>query len=68
MVNSIPDNKEIVLGSDDPKNRDLSMIKVCSFCGQKYHPRKNSYQAISKFCSQVCMRKDRKKRLPGHNR
>jgi len=27
--------------------RDLSITKTCENCGKKYHPRKNSYQAVS---------------------
>jgi hypothetical protein len=30
--------------SDDFKNRDLKIIKICASCNVKYHPRKNSYQ------------------------
>lgn len=43
--------------ADDKKNRDLKMVKECDTCGEKYHPRKNSYQAVSRFCSAVCARK-----------
>lgn len=45
--------------ADDPKKRDLKVIKVCATCGDKYHPRKNSYQVTAKFCSAECMKKDR---------
>lgn len=37
--------------------RDLSITKTCATCGKEYHPRKNSYQLISRFCSQQCARK-----------
>jgi hypothetical protein len=47
---------EDIIGSDDPKNRDLKIIKTCDRCGSKYHPRKNSYQITSRFCSQPCSR------------
>lgn len=43
--------------ADDPKNRDLNIIKTCDFCGDQYHPRKNSYQVTSRFCSAECSRK-----------
>ncbi len=43
--------------SDDPKNRDLKMIKVCDWCKEQYHPRKNGYKMISRFCSPECSRK-----------
>lgn len=43
--------------SDDPKNRDLSIVKACDVCGDEYHPRKNSYQVVSRFCSAECARK-----------
>lgn len=43
--------------SDDPKNRDLNIIKVCDWCKEQYHPRKNSYQIVSRFCSADCARK-----------
>lgn len=51
-----------ILGSDDPKNRDLSIVKTCDHCGRLYHPRRNSYQTISKYCSQDCFRKARRLR------
>ena len=37
--------------------RDLSITKLCDCCGKSYHPRKNSYQATSRFCSAQCSRK-----------
>jgi hypothetical protein len=43
--------------------RDLSITKVCETCGKEYHPRKNSYQYVSRFCSQLCARKRRKNRF-----
>lgn len=45
--------------SEDKKNRDLTIIKTCDTCGVKYHPRRNSYQTISRFCSAECARKGR---------
>ncbi|MFC2004855.1 hypothetical protein ACFLUY_01380 [Chloroflexota bacterium] len=51
-----------IFGSDDPKNRDLTMVKTCEACGRRYHPRKNSYQITSRFCSQECARKSPKRR------
>ena len=47
--------------ANDPKNRDLKIIKTCDTCGEEYHPRKNSYQTISRFCSAECARKGRNK-------
>lgn len=46
----------------DPQ-RDLKIVKVCANCGDKYHPRKNSYQMISRFCSAECSRQGVRKRL-----
>ena len=43
--------------SDDPKNRDLSIVKACDGCKEEYHPRRNSYQVVSRFCSAECARK-----------
>lgn len=43
--------------------RDLTIIKICDTCGKEYHPRKNSYQAISRFCSAICAKKGRRKPL-----
>lgn len=43
--------------ADDPKNRDLSIVKKCDWCGDEYHPRRNSYQVVSRFCSAECSRK-----------
>lgn len=51
---------ETILGFNDPKNRDLKIIKICDNCGRKYHPRKNSYQMTSRFCSQLCTKKYRR--------
>ncbi len=45
------------------KWRDLSITKTCATCGQEYHPRKNSYQFTSKYCSQKCARIGVKKKL-----
>ena len=39
--------------------RDLSITKICDVCGKVYHPRKNGYQATSRFCSAECSRRDR---------
>lgn len=52
--------EEFILGSDNPKKRDLTIIKVCDNCGQKYHPRKDGYEAMSRFCSQECTKKFRR--------
>jgi hypothetical protein len=46
--------------SNDGKIRDLNVTKECETCGKSYHPRKNGYQATSKFCSAECTRKRRK--------
>lgn len=40
--------------------RDLSVTKICDVCGISYHPRRNGYQATSRFCSAECSRKGRK--------
>jgi hypothetical protein len=42
--------------------RDLSIRKNCALCGKEYHPRKNSYQSISRYCSAICARSARKKK------
>lgn len=55
--------KEEILGANDLKRRDLTMIKICENCGRKYHPRRNSYQLISKYCSQSCVKEARRKRF-----
>ncbi len=39
------------------KDRDMSITKICDVCKKPYHPRKNSYQATSRFCSAACSRK-----------
>ena len=41
--------------------RDTSITKTCDFCGKSYHPRKNGYQATSRFCDAICARKHRRK-------
>jgi hypothetical protein len=48
-----------ILGSGD-KKRDQTIVKTCDVCLIKYHPRKNGYELISRFCSQLCARKGRK--------
>jgi len=53
--------EEMIYGAND-SFRDKSMIKICEFCGRKYHPRRNSYQALSRFCSQLCVKKSRRGR------
>lgn len=55
--------EEKILYADDPKNRDLKIVKTCSVCGVKYHPRNNSYQGISSYCSKKCFRAKGKKKL-----
>lgn len=57
----VKDNASGVKYADDPKNRDLDIVKTCDTCGEEYHPRKNSYQMISRFCSAECARKGRNK-------
>lgn len=37
--------------------RDLKITKKCSLCRKKYHPRRNGYQATSRFCSATCSKK-----------
>lgn len=39
------------------EGRDTKIIKICDSCKKKYHPRKNSYQATSRFCSAACSRR-----------
>ncbi len=41
--------------------RDLSITKKCATCGKKYHPRRNSYQFISQYCSRECSQIGRRK-------
>ena len=41
--------------------RDLTVTKKCEGCGKKYHPDR-TYIATSRFCSQVCARKEVKKK------
>jgi hypothetical protein len=50
--------------SKAPKNkksvkRDLSVTKTCDTCGDEFHPRKNGYELISRFCSAECSREGR---------
>ena len=47
--------------------RDLSITKKCAVCGKEYHPRNNSYQYTSKYCSQGCSRKGIKRQYSGDN-
>lgn len=44
--------------------RRASIVKTCETCGVKYHPRANGYEYTSKFCSQACLKKGRKKNRP----
>jgi len=34
--------------------RNLSVTLVCDACGEEYHPRKNGYEFLSRFCSRPC--------------
>ncbi len=34
--------------------RDTKITKVCASCGKDYHPTKNGYSHVSKYCSQKC--------------
>ena len=36
---------------------DLTITKECDNCGIEYHPRKNGYEMISRFCSMECTKK-----------
>lgn len=37
--------------------RDFNITKKCDFCGVEYHPKKNGYEMISRFCSMECTKK-----------
>jgi len=56
------DIQEKIKYSNDPQ-RDRKIIKTCAYCGEKYHPRKNSYQMISRFCSQECVKRGRDSKI-----
>jgi hypothetical protein len=43
-------------------HKDLSITKVCDFCSNNYNPR-YGYQAVSRFCSQLCYQ-NHSKNLP----
>ena len=34
--------------------RDKNITKVCASCGKEYHPTKNGYSQVSKYCSITC--------------
>lgn len=34
--------------------RNESITKVCATCGKEYHPTRNGYSLVSKYCSQKC--------------
>jgi hypothetical protein len=34
--------------------RDTSITKICALCGKNYHPTRNGFADISKYCSQKC--------------
>lgn len=53
------DNKVKKIIDPELKNRDLSVTKNCDTCGKQYHPRRNGYQATSRYCSAPCSRKAR---------
>jgi len=48
--------------------RDLSITRTCATCKRKYHPRRNSYQLISIYCSRPCAAKGRKKLFSAKNK
>ena len=39
---------------DKPSLRDTNITKVCATCGKDYHPTRNGYAQVSKYCSQKC--------------
>ena len=55
---------ERIKGEESPKEeskildkqalRDTRITKVCANCGKDYHPIKNGYSQVSKYCSQKC--------------
>lgn len=34
--------------------RGTRITKVCATCGKDYHPTRNGYSQVSKYCSQKC--------------
>ena len=34
--------------------RDESITRICANCGKEYHPTRNGYANVSKYCSQKC--------------
>lgn len=34
--------------------RNLAVTKVCDTCGKGYHPRRNGYEHLSRFCCRPC--------------
>lgn len=47
---------------ENSKKHNQKIIKICDICGSRYHPRKNGYEMISRFCSQECAKRGRNKK------
>jgi hypothetical protein len=43
-----------------PADKDLRITKVCENCGKKFHPTRNSYAMLARFCSPECYREWRR--------
>jgi hypothetical protein len=46
--------KEKPKAVDKEALRDTRITKVCATCGKDYHPTRNGYSQVSKYCSQKC--------------
>jgi len=52
--------KKVVVKKKETK-RDLTITKECDYCGVSYHPKKNGYEMISRFCTIECTRNGKSK-------
>lgn len=51
IATSTPNSKKTVKKAP---LRDESITKICANCGKEYHPTRNGYANVSKYCSQKC--------------
>ncbi len=44
---------------------DYTITKTCAVCKKKYHPRKNGYELISRYCNNECSKMGRRMKITG---
>jgi hypothetical protein len=63
MPRKIKTRAKEILGQESYRN--LTVTLVCDTCKGEYHPRKNGYEYLSKYCSRPCTMIGLRKGKPG---